>query len=93
MRATYTTSLSYYTANEHGNLCKTVMEHRQGHNAKAMHIAAQWALNDLMHDSPAVVRVELYTCLESGDVRGYGQAMERCSYRNREDDHWTHTDF
>ena len=93
MRATYETTLSYYTRNAAGTLTKTVMERRQGHNAKAMHIAAQWALNDLLCDNPAVSCVELYTCLESGDVRGYGQPFECSSYRYSEQDRWTHTDL
>ena len=93
MKATYTTSLSFYTRNAAGILVKTVLEHRQGHNAKAMHIAAQWALNDLIRVIPAVICVEVYTCLESGNVRGYGQPFERSSNRYREQDRWTHTDF
>ena len=93
MRATYTTSLSFYTRNAAGILVKTVLEHRQGHNAKALHIAAQWALNDLIRVIPAVMCVEVYTCLESGDVRGYGQPFERSSNRYRGQGKWAHTDF
>ena len=93
MQATYITSLSFYTRDAAGTMVKTVLEHRQGHNAKAAHIAAQWALNDLIHDNPSVMCVEVYTCLESGEVRGYGQPFERNSLRYRENDRWTHTDF
>lgn len=93
MQATYTTSLSYYTRDAAGTLVKTVWDVRQGFNAKAMHNQAQKDLYAVMHSMEGVTCVEIYTCLESGDVRGYGRAMERSSFRYREHDRWTHTDF
>ena len=93
MQATYTTSLSFYTRNAAGILVKTVLEHRQGHNAKAMHNQAQKDLRTVLYSREGVTCVEVYTCLESGEVKGYGQAMERNSIRYREQDCWMHTDF
>ena len=93
MRATYTTSLSYYTRNAAGTLVKTVWDIRQGFNATAMHNQAQKDLRTVLYSMEGITCVEIYTCLESGDVRGYGQPMERSSYRYREQDRWTHTDF
>ena len=93
MQATYTTSLSFYTRNAEGALVKTVWDVRQGFNAKAMHNQAQKDLRAVMQSMEGVTCVEVYTCLESGEVRGYGQAMERNSVRYREQDCWTHTDF
>ena len=93
MRATYTTSLAYYSRNAAGTLVKTVWDIRQGFNAKAMHNQAQKDLRDVMYSMEGVTCVEIYTCLESGEVRGYGQTFERNSLRYREQDCWTHTDF
>lgn len=93
MQATYTTSLAYYSRNAAGTLVKTVLATRQGFNAKAMHNQAQKDLNALLDISVDVSSVEVYTCLESGQVRGYGQPFERNSLRYRENGRWTHTDF
>ena len=93
MKATYTTSLSYYTRNAEGALVKTVWDIRQGFNAKAMHNQAQKDLGTVLYSREDITCVEIYTCLQSGEVTGSGHAMERNSIRYREQDHWTHTDF
>ena len=93
MRATYITSLAYYSRNAAGTLVKTVLVTRQGHNARAQHTQAQKDLNALLDISVDVYGVEIYTCLESGAVKGYGQPFERNSLRYRENDRWTHTDL
>lgn len=93
MRAEYITSLNYYTHDEQGHMVKTVWQDRQGYNAKQMHNQAQKDLREKMYSDNTIVCVEVYTCLLRGDVRGYGQPMERCSYRHRHEDRYTHTDF
>ena len=93
MKATYWTTLSYYSRNAEGTLVKTVWDIRLGFNAKAMHNQAQKDLRALLDISMDVTGIEVYTRLESGEVRGYGQPFERNSLRYRENDHWTHTDF
>ena len=93
MKATYTTSLAYYSRNAAGTLVKTVWDIRLGYNAKALHNQAQKDLCAIMYAMEGVTCVEVYTCLESGQVKGYGQPIERNSLRYRENDRWTHTDF
>ena len=93
MQATYTTSLAYYSRNAAGTLVKTVLVTRQGHNAKVMHNQAQKDLRTVLYSREGVTCVEVYTCLESGQVKGYGQPFERNSLRYCENDRWAHTDF
>ena len=93
MQATYCTTLSYYSRNAEGALVKTVLVTRQGFNARAQHTQAQKDLNALLDISVDVSSVEVYTCLQSGEVKGYGQPFERNSLRYRENARWTHTDF
>ena len=93
MQATYITSLAYYSRNAAGTLVKTVWDIRLGYNAKALHAQAQKDLRTVLYSREGVTCVEVYTCLESGQVRGYGQPFERSSLRYRENDRWAHTDF
>ena len=93
MRAIYQSTASYYIRNAEGQLVKHVYAGKRSHNAKT---AAKYCMEQvmlLMEVDADVVCVECYTCLEEGEVRGYGQPMERSSYRYRGATHWTHTDF
>ena len=93
MKATYRTSLAYYSRNAEGTLVKTVWDIRLGFNARVMHNQAQRDLRTVLYSREGVTCVEVYTYLESGEVKGYGQPFERNSIRYRENDRWTHTDF
>ena len=93
MKATYCTTLSYYSRNAEGTLVKTVWDIRLGYNAKVMHNQAQKDSRTVLYSIEGVTCVEVYTCIESGEVIGSGHAMERNSIRYRENDRWTHTDF